>query len=53
MNTPIINKDNPEVRLRAFRAIDEPETCALFIEGHTHVLTNIGLLKFRTVKMNG
>lgn len=40
-----INKDNPEVRLRAFRAIDEPETCALFIEGHTHVLTSIGVTK--------
>lgn len=40
-----INKDKPEVRLRAFRAIDEPETCALFIEGHTHVLTSIGVTK--------
>jgi hypothetical protein len=40
-----IDKDNPEVRLRAFRAIDEPETCALFIEGHTHVLTSIGVTK--------
>jgi hypothetical protein len=40
-----LNKDNPEVRLRAFRAIDEPETCALFIEGHTHVLTSIGVTK--------
>jgi len=45
MDTPIINKEKPEVRLRAFRAIDEPETCALFIEGHTHVLTNIGVTK--------
>src|ERR1700761_5722378 len=40
-----INKDNPEVRLRAFRAVDDPETCALFIEGHTHVLTSIGVTK--------
>jgi hypothetical protein len=40
-----IDKEKPEVRLRAFRAIDEPETCALFIEGHTHVLTNIGVTK--------
>jgi hypothetical protein len=40
-----INKEAPEVRLRAFRAIDEPDTCALFIEGHTHVLTNIGITK--------
>jgi len=40
-----LNKENPEVRLRAFRAIDEPETCARFIEGHTHVLTSIGVTK--------
>lgn len=40
-----LNKERPEVRLRAFRAIDEPETCALFIEGHTHVLTSIGVTK--------
>src|SRR6201985_1501063 len=40
-----LNKEVPEIRLRAFRAIDEPETCALFIEGHTHVLTNIGVTK--------
>ena len=24
-----LNKEEPEVRLRAFRAIDDPETCAL------------------------
>ncbi len=40
-----IDKDKPEVRLRAFRAIDEPETCERFIEGHTHVLTSIGVTK--------
>jgi hypothetical protein len=40
-----LNKERPEVRLRAFRAIDEPETCELFIEGHTHVLTSIGVTK--------
>jgi hypothetical protein len=45
MDGSSINKDKPEVRLRAFRAIDEPETCALFIEGHTHVLTSIGVTK--------
>jgi hypothetical protein len=45
MDDSSINKDKPEVRLRAFRAIDEPETCALFIEGHTHVLTSIGVTK--------
>ncbi|WP_017257813.1 hypothetical protein [Pedobacter arcticus] len=40
-----LNKDKPVVRLRAFRAIDDPETCNLFIEGHTQVLTNIGVTK--------
>lgn len=39
------NKERPVVRLRAFRAIDDPETCALFIEGHMHVLTNLGIQK--------
>lgn len=28
----------PKVRLRAFRAIDDPDTCMRFIEGHQHVL---------------
>jgi len=45
MDESLIDKEKPEVRLRAFRAIDEPETCALFIEGHTHVLTSIGVTK--------
>ena len=45
-----LNKDKPEVRLRAFRAIDEPETCQLFIEGHTHVLTSIGVTKVTSSK---
>ncbi len=45
-----LNKDEPEVRLRAFRAIDEPETCELFIEGHTHVLTSIGVTKVTSSK---
>ncbi|WP_345951380.1 MULTISPECIES: hypothetical protein [unclassified Mucilaginibacter] len=45
-----LNKENPEVRLRAFRAIDEPETCRLFIEGHTHVLTSIGVTKVTSSK---
>ncbi|MEB0280396.1 MULTISPECIES: hypothetical protein [unclassified Mucilaginibacter] len=43
-------KEKPEVRLRAFRAVDEPETCALFIEGHTHVLTSIGITKVTSSK---
>jgi hypothetical protein len=45
-----INNEKPEVRLRAFRAIDEPETCRLFIEGHTHVLTSIGVTKVTSSK---
>lgn len=40
-----INKDKPEVRLRAFRAIDDPEACRLFLQGHERVLTNIGVKK--------
>ncbi|MCX2480331.1 hypothetical protein OQY15_14615 [Pedobacter sp. MC2016-15] len=45
-----LNKENPEVRLRAFRAIDDPETCDLFVEGHTHVLTSIGVTKVTSSK---
>jgi len=45
-----LNKDKPVVRLRAFRAIDDPETCELFIEGHTQVLTNIGVTKVTSSK---
>jgi len=45
-----LNKEKPEVRLRAFRAIDEPEACQLFIEGHTHVLTSIGVTKVTSSK---
>lgn len=40
----------PEVRIRAFRAIDEPRTCELFIEGHTRVLTSIGVTKVTSSK---
>ena len=43
-------KDNPKVRLRAFRAIDDPEACERFIEGHTHVLTSIGVTKVTSSK---
>jgi hypothetical protein len=43
-------KERPEVRLRAFRAIDEPETCELFIIGHTEVLTSIGVTKVTSSK---
>jgi hypothetical protein len=45
-----LNKEKPEVRLRAFRAIDDPETCARFVEGHTHVLTSIGVTKVTSSK---
>jgi len=45
-----LNKERPEVRLRAFRATDDPETCARFVEGHTHVLTSIGVTKVTSSK---
>ena len=45
-----LNKEKPEVRIRAFRAIDEPETCELFIQGHTQVLTSIGVTKVTSSK---
>jgi len=41
----LLNRDKPEVRLRAFRAIDDPETCLLFLQGHERVLTSIGVEK--------
>ena len=44
MNEPL-NKEQPVVRLRAFRAIDDPGACALFATGHEHVLINIGVHK--------
>lgn len=40
-----LNKEKPEVRLRAFRAIDDPATCELFLKGHEQVLTSIGVKK--------
>lgn len=45
-----LNREKPEVRLRAFRAVDDPKTCELFIEGHTHVLTSIGVTKVTSSK---
>lgn len=45
----IIN-DIPVVRLRAFRAINEPETCQKFIEGHKHVLANFGIEMITSAK---
>jgi len=47
----LIFKDGrPVVRLRAFRAIDDPETCERFIEGHARVLTAIGVQKVTSSK---
>ncbi len=46
----ILNKEHPVVRLRAFRAIDDAKACELFIEGHTRVLTNIGVTKVTSSK---
>lgn len=45
-----LNKEKPVVRLRAFRAIDDPATCALFLEGHTQVLTSIGVTNVTSSK---
>lgn len=38
------------LKIRAYRAINEPETCEKFIEGHTHVLDNIGVKKVTSSK---
>ncbi len=46
----VLSKDKPVVRLRAFRAIDDPETCALFVDGHMHVLTNFGIQKITSAR---
>ncbi|WP_100341260.1 GNAT family protein [Mucilaginibacter auburnensis] len=40
----------PKVRVRAFRAIDEPETCMAFVQGHADVLTSIGIKKVTSSK---
>jgi len=40
-----LHREKPEVRLRAFRAIDDPATCELFLKGHEQVLTSIGVQK--------
>jgi len=49
MDDPV-NIHRPEVRIRAFRAIDEPETCRLFVEGHADVLSSIGIKKVTSSK---
>ncbi|MBW7844321.1 MAG: hypothetical protein H3C45_01495 [Bacteroidia bacterium] len=45
-----LNRDKPIVRLRAFRAIDDETSCELFIDGHTRVLTSIGVTKVSSAK---
>ncbi|HEY0055380.1 MAG TPA: hypothetical protein VGB63_08495 [Pedobacter sp.] len=45
-----LTKEKPFVRLRAFRAIDDPEACRLFLEGHAYVLTSIGITKVTSSK---
>lgn len=45
-----LNREKPEVRLRVFRAVDDPEACRLFLEGHAHVLTSIGVTKVTSSK---
>lgn len=46
----VLNNESPEVRLRAFRAIDDPAACELFIDGHTRVLTSIGVTKVTSLR---
>ncbi len=36
---------NTDIRIRAFRATDDPDTCQKFIEGHRTVLENHGITK--------
>ncbi|HRO43283.1 MAG TPA: hypothetical protein PL009_10650 [Flavipsychrobacter sp.] len=38
------------IRLRLYRAIDDPESCQKFIVGHRHVLENIGVTKVTSSK---
>src|SRR6476469_3520280 len=45
-----LNREKPVVRLRAFRAIDDPAACELFVEGHANVLTSIGVTKVTSSK---
>jgi hypothetical protein len=37
------SKEKAFVSIKAFRAIDEPELCDRFIEGHARVLTSVGV----------
>jgi hypothetical protein len=38
------------IKLRLYRAIDDPESCQKFIIGHRHVLENIGVTKVTSSK---
>lgn len=38
------------LRLRAFKAIDDPESCAKFLKGHGDILTSIGVNKVTSSK---
>lgn len=39
----MLKGDKYYVRIRAFRAVDDPESCDKFIEGHKRVLTAVGV----------
>jgi len=39
------DKNSIQVRIRAFRAVDDPETCQKFIDGHLAVLESVGVKK--------
>ena len=45
-----LNREKPVVRLRAFRAVNDPDSCELFVQGHTKVLTSIGITKVTSSK---
>lgn len=38
------------VRLRAFKAVDDPDSCAKFLKGHGDILTSIGVNKVTSSK---
>ena len=46
----VLNRERPEVRLRTFRAIDDPVASELFLRGHEQVLTSIGVKKVTSSK---
>ncbi len=41
-------EDSTDIRIRAFRALDDPETCLKFIEGHRRVLSIYGIENITT-----